>query len=158
MAVEQLARADDREHGVDRALVLVDHERVHALALGALGHELEVQAADPQARLREAHLDVLDERPEERPVAVHARAACAALPALSASGPSAVPTPYQAGSSVRFCVHEKTHGIARSPESSPPPAGPAGGPRADLEQRELVDRREAVEELGERLVRRRTRE
>ena len=152
MPVEQLARAHDREHRVDRALVLVDHERVHAVALGALGHEVEVEprrSAGSTSRGSSRRSRRARGRTASRGTC---GAACAAPPRVSASGPSAVPTPYQAGSRQRFCVHENTHGIARSPDSSPPPAGPSRRPRADLEQRELVDRREAVEERRERLV------
>ena len=34
-------------------------------------------------------------------------------PCASRADSSAVPRPYQAGSTARVCVHEKTHGIAR---------------------------------------------
>ena len=63
------------------------------------------------------------------------------------------PQPYQAGSRQRFCVQAKTHGMARSAASSPRPSRPARRrPRADLEQRELVDRREGAEERGQNVV------
>ena len=60
-----------------------------------------------------------------------------------------MPQPYQAGRSVRFCVQPKTQGIARSEPEVVGALGPARGPRAEREQRELVDRGEGAEELDE---------
>jgi hypothetical protein len=45
----------------------------------------------------------------------------------SGASPSAVPAPYQEGSSSRFCVQAKTHGIARSPSMPASPPGRRGG-------------------------------
>ena len=51
----------------------------------------------------------------------------------------------------RVCVHEKTHGIARSAASSSRPAasGRDTGREPIVEQRELVERRERAEEARE---------
>ena len=71
--------------------------------------ELEILAGDLEARLRERHLEVVDERAEERQLAVEAAQRVARPPPRTP-----LPQPYHAGSSVRFCVQAKTHGIARS--------------------------------------------
>ena len=49
---------------------------------------------------------------------------------------SDVPTPYQAGTGTRACVHANTHGIARS-DSQADRIRPARRPRAELQQRQL---------------------
>ena len=60
--------------------------------------------------------------------------------------PNAVPQPYHDGNRQRFCVQAKTQGIARSDREIVRALGPPRRPRADVEQRELVDRREGAEE------------
>ena len=54
----------------------------------------------------------------------------------------------------RVCVQAKTQGIARSAVSSsrPPASGRLARARAEVEERELVERGERAEEAGERLV------
>jgi hypothetical protein len=66
MTVEQVARLDDLEHRGDRARVLVGDRLPEA----GVVDELEVLGGDPDARFRERHLEILDERAEERPLAV----------------------------------------------------------------------------------------
>src|SRR4051794_14410367 len=70
MTVEQVARLDDLEHARERRVVLVAQGPEYARAEPRVRHELEVTGGDVHAGLRERHLQVLDERPEERPVAV----------------------------------------------------------------------------------------
>ena len=70
MAVEQLLLLDDLEHRRARAVVLVAQRAEHALAERRVVDELEVALGDLHARLRERHLEVLDERAEEGPLGV----------------------------------------------------------------------------------------
>ena len=67
MAVEQLPRLDHLEHRVARSVVLVAERPEHPLGERLVVDELEVLLGDPHARLRERHLDALDEGREERP-------------------------------------------------------------------------------------------
>ena len=61
---------------------------------------------------------------------------------------SAVPAPYQDGSSRRFCVHANTHGIARS-DSTSLDLRRDGGREPMLSWRQLGDRRDLGEEAQE---------
>ncbi len=70
MPVEQVVGLDDAQHHVGGARVLVGDAGEVAVRVGACRHEIEVRACDLEARLRERHLEVLDDRPEEGPVAV----------------------------------------------------------------------------------------
>ena len=60
--LEQPLLADDREHRGDRALVLGGDRAEEALRVELVRDELEVLARDLEARLRERHLEVVDER------------------------------------------------------------------------------------------------
>ena len=82
--------------------------------------------------------------------ATRGRAAAARLRSVSTR--TRVPQPYHAGSRQRFCVHAKTHGIARSEPTIVLAFWPPRRPRADVEQRELLDRRERAEEVDEARV------
>ena len=64
--LEQPLLADDREHRSDRALVLGGDRAEEALRLELGRDELEVLAGHLEARLRERHLQVVDQRAEER--------------------------------------------------------------------------------------------
>ena len=72
LPVEQLARPHDREHRGDRTLVLGCDQIEDAVALGAGLDELEVALGDVEARLRKGHLEIGDQRAEERERAVEA--------------------------------------------------------------------------------------
>ena len=72
-------------------------------------------------------------------------------PCVSRAVCSAVPSPNQAGSTARACVHEKTHGIARK-SSMRIVALALGRARAELQARDLAHGRRGVEEVGEVLV------
>ena len=78
----------------DGALVLGRDRGRRAGSGSARRDEVEVAARDLQARLRERHLEVLDERAEERPTRGRGGAARATSRAATAS---AVPQPYHAG-------------------------------------------------------------
>ena len=62
--------------------------------------------------------------------------------------PARVPSPNQAGSTIRACVHENTHGIARS-DSMPPSVRRLRRARAEPQARDLVQRRGGGEEARE---------
>ena len=119
--------------------------------LGSGGRASRYDARDLDARLRERHLEVLDERAEERPARGRAGAASrAARPRAAAANaaPAAVPRRQQAA-----VLRPGEHPRDRAQRRSSPVAaasGRDGRARADLEQRELVDRRERAEEARER--------
>src|SRR4029079_12715609 len=69
MAVEQGMRLDDLEHGIPGAVVLRAEDAEDPLREDIVADELEVALGDSHARLRERHLEVLDEGAEERPPA-----------------------------------------------------------------------------------------
>ena len=130
VAVEQLVRLDDREHRVDRAPMLVGERRPEPVAIGSRRHERDVGLGDLEARLRERHLEVLDERAEERPLARRAAAARrAARPRARTRGtPSRSRTRPAAGSgsaSRRTPTGSRAAPRAR-PLRRPPAATPAG--------------------------------
>ena len=94
-------------------------------------HELEVAARDLEARLRERHLEVVDERAEERPARGRAAAAPRGRLAVGAA-PSAVPQPYQAGSSAAVLrPGEDPRDRAQRAEVVARSSGRRAGPRAD---------------------------
>src|SRR5206468_11105567 len=125
--------------GVDRARMLLGERGEEA----AVVHELEVSLGDVEARLRERHLEVLDERAEEGPLAVEA-------PQLARlrggeRGPAPVPGGQEAPvlrprEDPRDRAERREVVVALRPPSRT---------RADLEQGELVDGRELAEELDE---------
>ena len=135
-------RLDDLEHGLARCARARPRSAPRA---GRSGDELEVLARRSQARLRERHLEVLDERAEERP----ARGRAARSSAIVARPRSAVPQPYHAGQQAAVLrPREDPRDRAQRPQVVAA-AGPRGRARADLEQRQLVDRREGAEERRE---------
>src|SRR4026208_2548950 len=86
MAVEELARLDDREHGIACAVVLLAKDAEHASRERVVADEPEggprrrsrervvpdepeVALRDPHAGLRKGHLQVLDKGAEEGPLA-----------------------------------------------------------------------------------------
>ena len=75
-------------------------------------------------------------------------------PCSSIAASSALPSPNQAGSTIRACVHENTHGIARKSSMSRVCLALRRA-RAELQPRDLVDRRGGVEERLEGRDRRR---
>src|SRR5581483_5608075 len=96
-----------------------------------------------EARLRERHLEVLDERAEEAPLAVET----AQLPeiGLRERAPAAVP-----GGDEAAVLRPREHPRDRAQRGEQVAARrPAHRARADGEQRELLHRRERAEELGE---------
>ena len=114
-------------------------------------HELEVLAGDLEARLRERHLEVVDERAEERQLAVEA-AQLGRRSAPRERGAAAVP-----GGQQRPVLRPGEHPRDRAQRAEVVGAvGPPRRARADLEQRELVDRRERAEEVDEARASRQT--
>ena len=118
VAVEQLARLDDLEHGRDRALVLGADRLVQARVLD----EVEVAGARSRGSTSRASSRGSRRASGRRP----SRGRGGAARATSAPA-KAVPQPYHAGSRQRFCVHAKTQGIARSEPRSSPPSGRRAG-------------------------------
>ena len=104
----------------------------------------EIAAGDREARLGERHLEVVDQRPEERQPPVELGAGRRASTAANA-----LPAPNQAGSSDAV-LRPREHPRDRAQRCEVVlAAGPARRPRGDLEQRELVHRRERAEERRE---------
>ena len=97
--------------------------------------------------LEERHLERRDHRARRTASRRASRAQLAEVASLSA-----VPAPYQDGSSSRFCVHAKTHGIARSASTPPAPPARDGGREPMLSSRQLGDRRRLREEAQEVVV------
>ena len=140
-------RLDDLEHGGDDARVLGGDRLPEARVVD----ELEVLDRDLDARLRERHLEVLDERAEERPVAVEPAQLVEIR--LGERAAAAVPRRQQAAV-LRPREHPRDRAQRREVAGA---LGPARGARADLEQRELVHRRERAEERRRSARRRRAR-
>ena len=129
----------------DRPLVLGDDRSEEAVARRPVRDELQVALGDLEARLRERHLEVVEERAEERPLPVEAPQLLEPSPA-----PRGARRPFRSrtrrAAAQRFCVQAKTHGMARSEREVALVVGPPRRPGAEREQRELVDRREGAEE------------
>ena len=103
-----------------------------------------VQPGDPHVGLGQAHLGVVEQARQERPVARRAGrvASSPASPWARRYASSACPRPYQPGRLSRDCDQANTHGIARSESIDgrlvAPPA--RRRPRPEPQGRQLVDR------------------
>ena len=136
VAVEELLRLDDLLDRLDRPLVL----RADRLVQARVVDEVEVAGRDLEARLRQRHLEVLDERAEEGPASVEA----AQLTQVGPGERCAAPVPGRKDAAVLCPREDPGNGAERLQELTA--LRPPRRPRADLEERELLDRRELAEE------------
>ena len=142
VSIEEVLRTDDSPHGVDGEGVLLGDRREEARVV----HEVEVPLGDLEARLRQSHLEVLDERPEEGPLAVEA----AQIAHAHRREGAAAPVPGREEAAVLRPGEDPRDGAERREVVVGGRTARRAG--SDLEQRELVDRRELPEEGEEAIV------
>ncbi len=142
LAFEQPLHTCRCVHARDRARLLLLENSEQA----RVADEREIPSRDRQARLRERHLEVVDHRAEERQALIEI--AQVRITGRRKRGAAAEPRRQQ-DAVLRPREHPRDRaqrreivGVVRT----------ARGTRGDLEQRELIDRRDLAEEQHEALV------